>query len=100
LLGRQVIVQELTRHAQQVGDERAAERVVRLRPLAADGDDVPGAESREVLRHDRLVERQGRLQVLDRLGAGHEALEDANPGRMGEGTEKIALELLQRCHNI
>ncbi len=55
------------------------------------------AQRGEVLGHDRLLERERRLELLDGALALHQALEEADARRVRERAEEVALEDLQRA---
>src|SRR5574339_1171910 len=61
----------------------------------ATGDDVVDAQYGELLRHDRLLNAERALQLLDVLVAVHEELEDADAHRMRERLEERRLECLK-----
>ena len=76
------MIEELARQPEHVGDERAREGVIGLRPFAPRHHDPPAAQEREVLRHQRLIEGETGLQVLHRALTLHELLQEADARRM------------------
>ena len=93
----QLAVEELARDPEHVCHQRARQRVVGLGALAPDSDDISAAEDGEVLRHDRLFQREQRLQILDGLLALGELFEDPDARRVGERSKEVAFENLKRC---
>src|SRR5262245_8690874 len=92
---REVVGEELARDAEQIADERAAQRVEGLGPLAPNGHDVLRAQRRELLRDDGLLEAEGVLQILHRALALDEALEDADARGMRERSKEFGFDRLQ-----
>ncbi len=90
-----MVVEDATRDVQQVGDQRVPQGVSDRRPLFLRGDDAAVAQHGELLGDERLVERQGVLQLLHRASARREDLEDSDAGGMGEGAEEPRLEHLE-----
>ena len=64
-------------------------------------DDAAGAEARQLLRHDRLIDAERPLQILHAgVGLRDEHLEQPNADRMRQRAEELRLERLQlrgRC---
>src|SRR6185436_4218141 len=91
----ETLVEELACHAEQVGHERAAERVVGERPGAPRGDQMAGPQGRQMLRDDRLVKAERVLQVLNGTFTRREQFEDAYTRRVSQGAEQVGLERLE-----
>src|SRR5678815_3319231 len=70
----QAIVENPTCDIQQRAEQRVAQRVANGRSFLARRDDALVAKNGQLLRHDRLVERQFLLQFLDGAFAPHEYL--------------------------
>ena len=95
-LGRvELVVEDGAGDIEQLREERVPDAVADRRSFPALGDDALVAEDRELLRHDRLLERQGVLQLLHGPPATHEELEEANARRVRERAEEARLEELQ-----
>src|SRR6266540_1910924 len=89
-------VEELARDAQQIGHERAAQRVSGRRALPPHRHEHLIAKDRELLRHDWLFDVQRGLKLLDGPFTRREQFEDADARRVGERAEEIGLHDLQR----
>src|SRR6478672_11100697 len=82
---RQAVAQQLTRDAQQLGDQAAAHVVIRERAFLARGNQVAGTQRGEVLRDCGLVEAERVLQVLHAALARREQLQNPDARGMAEG---------------
>ena len=88
-------VEDAAGNLEQVADERVAQGVSDRQPLLLRRHDALVAQDGEVLRNDRLLQRERLLQLLHGAAAAHEDLEDPDPGGMREGAEEPGLERLQ-----
>ena len=89
-------IQDLFRDREQVLQQRIGNRVSRCRAAPAGDDNPTRAQPRELLRHDRLIDVERPLEVLDAaLGRRHQDLEQADANRVGQGPEEFRLEGLQ-----
>src|SRR4029077_20660554 len=78
-----------------IADERVSQRVTDRRSFLVRRDDVLVPEHRELLRHDRLIEDQRVLKLLNGASAAHENLQDSDSDRMGQGPEELGFEGLE-----
>src|SRR5262245_54970567 len=99
---REAMAEEVARHAQQLGDQTAAQRVIRERAVLARGHEMAAAQRGEMLGDGGLIQLERVLQLLHRPLLRGQQLEDADARRMPEGPEEIGLERLQlrRRHYI
>ena len=84
---------------QHFQEDRISKRIVDLRTLLAADDDVPIAKHGEMLRKiGRFgIESVGQFARADLAFA--QFVHDSDPGRMGQGSEHVRLELAQwRVH--
>jgi len=90
-----MVVEDLARHGQEVGQEGIPESVPDAYAFLPADHDVTRPQNAELLRDDGLAETERLLQLLHTLLAGDEDLEDADPHRVGHGLEERRLEGLQ-----
>jgi len=90
-----MIVEDPPRKIEQPTDERVAQGIAHGRAFLLGRYDALIPEHGQLLRDDRLVQRQCLLQFLDGAPASDEDLQHPDPGGMGEGTEELRLERLQ-----
>ena len=95
LRAHQMVVEDATGRVEQLGDQRIAHGVSHAHALFAAGHDVVGAQDRQLLRHDGLLDAQRVPQLLDVLLALDEEFEDPDANRMGQGSEEGGLEGLE-----
>ena len=77
-------------------EQRVGHRVPRRRPVLRGDHDAAGAQSRELLRDDRLIDAERPLQILHAgLAAGDEHFEQPDADRVRERPEELGLEGLQ-----
>ena len=96
----EVIVENATRRIEELADEGIAQRVAHRRSFLVGRHDVLIAEHGQLLRHDRLLERQRVLELVDRPTPLNQHLEDADPNGMRQRAEEAGLERLElapRC---
>ena len=91
----QVVVEDAASDGEQVADERITERVTHRKAFLPRLHDVLIPQHGELLRNDRLAERERRLELLDRAAAMDEDLEDADARRVRQRAEELRLERLQ-----
>ena len=91
----EMVVEDPSRGAQEIGDQRIANRVPDVHAFLATGHDVVGTQHGELLRYDRLLDTQRVLQFLNSLLSIHQELEDLDPHRMRERPEERCLERLK-----
>ena len=70
--------------AQQVGDERIANGIAHAHALLAADHDVVGAQHAQLLRHDRLLDAERVLELLDAAFTAHQELENPDADRVGQ----------------
>jgi hypothetical protein len=82
-----MIVEDAPCDVQQIGDERVPERVPDRQAFLPCRHDAVIPQHAELLRDDRLVERERVLEFLDRPPARHEDFQQADAGGMGQGPD-------------
>ena len=92
---RQLVVEDPSRHVEEVADERIAHGVPDGRSLLAGHHDVLGAQDGQLLGHSGLVEIEEGLELLDAPLVDAEDLEDPDAERMRQRLEELGLEGLQ-----
>src|SRR5687767_663617 len=80
---------------EELSDGGVAHRVTDGGAFLASLDHVLGAQDRQMLRDDRLIEGERLLQLLHALLAMAEDLENADPGGVAERLEEVRLQGLQ-----
>src|SRR5689334_20687639 len=88
----QVPTEDLPCHVQQLADGGVAHGVAHGDAVFPGLDDVLRAQPRQVLGHDRLVELQRLLQLLDAATAVAKDLEDADAHGMAERLEELGFQ--------
>ena len=91
----EMVIEDAAGDVEQRADERVAQGIAHGQPFLPCGDDALVSEHGQLLRDERLVERQGRLQFLDGALPAHEDLEDPDPRRVRQRTEELGLEGLE-----
>lgn len=95
LRGVELVVEDGAGDVEQVAEERVAYGVSDRRSLPTLSDDALVAEDGELLRHDRLSDRQRVLQLLNGPPAAHEDLEEADSRGMRQRAEEARFEELE-----
>jgi hypothetical protein len=90
-----MIVEDPTGQIEQLPDEWVTERVSHGQSFLLGRNDPLVPEHGQLLRDDRLVERQRFLQFLHGTCASHEDLEHSDPCGMGQGAEELRFECLK-----
>src|SRR5262245_34527675 len=90
-----MIVEDSARDVEQIAHQRIAQRVPNRKPRFLGRHDAVVSEDGELLRDDRLLERQRLLKLLNRASAADEDLENSNPGRIPQRAEEARLEGLE-----
>jgi hypothetical protein len=89
-----VVVKDPTREAQQVTDERIPDGIPHGHPFLPRRHDVLAAEDGQLLRNDRLIERERLLEFLDSAPPSHEQFQHADSDGMRQRTEEQSFESL------
>ena len=91
----QMVVEDLARHSQEVGEERITKRVADADPLLSGAHDVVRPQHAELMRDNGLAQTERLLQLLHTLLTGDKELEDADPGGVGQSLKERGLERLE-----
>jgi len=84
-----VVLQDLPREHDEVGDSLVSHPVAHSAVLAAGHDEPAPAQTRQVIRDARLRETEVRHQLTHRVLAAREQLKDAKAGGVSESAEVL-----------
>ena len=91
----ELIAEDSPGHIEQVADERIANGIAHADPLLSADDDIAGPQHAQLLGHDRLIDAERLLQLLDAALAPDQQFEDPDAHGMGERLEERRLEGLE-----
>jgi hypothetical protein len=90
-----MVVEDPAGDVEQIADQRVAQRVSHRQSLLLRGHDGLVPQYRQLLRDDRLLERQLVLELLHGAATAHEDFQDPDPGGMSECSKELRLERLE-----
>ena len=86
----EMIVEDPAGDVEQITDQRVAQRVSHRQSFLLRRHDVLVPQHGQLLRDDRLLQRQRVLELLHGAAAAHEDFQDPDPGGMSQVLERTA----------